>query len=121
TTKKKNVISPLFTHWRRSSETPASATLIDSFVPQSESHDDASTSPQTRAAPAPASKPAAPPVSVRRNSRSGVSTLRAQAVRPEKNAAGMVGSLLVLIRLRQIEELRVEAYCGANANATASM
>ena len=29
--------------------------------------------------------------------RSGVSTLRAQAVRPEKNAAGLVGSLLVLI------------------------
>src|SRR5580765_5127139 len=121
TTKKKNVISPLFTHWRRSSETPASATLIDSFVLQSESYDDASTFTQTSAATAAASKTAAPPVSVRRNSRSGVSTLRAQAVRPEKNAAGLVGSLLVLIGLRQIEELRLEAYGGANANATSSM
>jgi hypothetical protein len=94
---------------------------IDSFVLQSESYDDASTFTQTSAATAAASKTAAPPVSVRKNSRNGVSTLRAQAVRPEKNAAGLVGSLLVLIGLRQIEELRLEAYRGANANATSSM
>src|SRR6476646_6677732 len=121
TTKKKNVISPLFTHWRRSSETPVSATLIDSFVLQSESYDDASTFTQTSAATAAASKTAAPPVSVGSKSRRDDSTLRAQAVRPEKNAAGLVGSLLVLIGLRQIEELRLEAYRGANANATSSM
>src|SRR6266511_1347472 len=97
TTKKKNVISPLFTQWRRSSETPASATSIDSFVLQSESYDDASTFTHTSAATAAASKTAAPPVSVRRNSRSGVSTLRAQAVRPENVEGGPFGSVLVLI------------------------
>src|SRR6266516_6216537 len=56
---------------------------IESFVLQSESYEDASTFTQTSAAAAAASKTAAPPVSVRRNSRSGVCTLRAQAVRPE--------------------------------------
>src|SRR6476619_7066580 len=108
TTKKKNVISPLFTQWRRSSETPASPTSIDSFVVQNESYDDASTFTQTSAATVAASKTAAPPVSVRKNSRRGVSTLRAQAVRPEKNAAGLVGSVLLLIALRHVEKLRLE-------------
>jgi hypothetical protein len=42
---------------------------------------------QTSATTAAASKNAALPVSVRRNSRSGVSRFRAQAVRPEKRAA----------------------------------
>src|SRR6266545_3688898 len=93
TTKKKNVISPLFTQWRRSSETPASATSIDSFVLQSESYDDASTFTHASAATAAASKTAAPPVSVRKNSRSGVSRLRAHAVRPE-NVGPSFDSLL---------------------------
>ena len=44
-------------------------------------------SPTTSAARAAASRTAAPPVSVRRNSRSGVSRFRAQAVRPEKRRA----------------------------------
>ena len=34
TTKKKNVISPLFTQWRRSSATPESPRSIDSIVPR---------------------------------------------------------------------------------------
>ena len=37
TTKKKNVISPLFTQWRSSSATPAPPTSIESIVPQSAS------------------------------------------------------------------------------------
>ena len=37
TTKKKNVISPLFTQWRRSSATPAPPTSIESIIPQSAS------------------------------------------------------------------------------------
>ena len=37
TTKKKNVISPLFTQWRRSSVTPAPPTSIESIIPQSAS------------------------------------------------------------------------------------
>ena len=37
TTKKKNVISPLLTQWRKSSSTPASPRLIDNFVSQSPS------------------------------------------------------------------------------------
>src|SRR5438093_577762 len=100
TTKKKNVISPLFTQWRRSSETPASPTSIDSFVRQRESYDDASTFTQTSAAAAAASKTAAPPVSVRRNSRNGVCKLRAQAVRPENGDGRPFGSPLVLVAHR---------------------
>src|SRR5438067_5277971 len=87
TTKKKNVIRPLFTQWRKSSATLAPPTRIESVVPHRESYDEASTFTQTSAATAAASRTAAPPVSVRRNSRSGVSRLRAQAVRPENGAA----------------------------------
>src|SRR6266566_4226608 len=99
TTKKKNVISPLFTQWRRSSATPASPMSIESFVLQSEPYDDASTFTQTSAAAAAASKTAAPPVSVRRNSRSGVCTLRAQAVRPENGGGRLFGSPSALAAL----------------------
>src|SRR6266576_594716 len=99
TTKKKNVISPLFTQWRRSSATPASPMSIESFVLQSEPYDDASTFTQTSAAAAAASKTAAPPVSVRRNSRSGVCTLRAQAVRPENGDGRLLGSPSALAAL----------------------
>src|SRR6266516_6791049 len=72
---------------------------IESFVLQSESYEDASTFTQTSAAAAAASKTAAPPVSVRRNSRSGVCTLRAQAVRPENGDGRSFGSPLVLVAL----------------------
>ena len=51
---------------------------------QTRSYDDASTFAQASAAIAATRRTAAPPVSVRRNSRSGVWMLRAQAVRPEK-------------------------------------
>ena len=74
---------------------------------------------QTSAATAAVSKTAAPPVSVRRNSRSGVSMLRAQAVRPENAVGGRFGPLLLLIAFRPVEI--VASYGGANANATSSM
>ena len=86
-TKKKNVISPLFTHSRSSSDTPVPPISIESVVSHSESYDDASTFTHASAATAAHSKTAAPPVSVRRNSRSGVWTLRAHAVRPENGDA----------------------------------
>jgi hypothetical protein len=93
-TKKKNVISPLFTHSRRSSDTPLPASRTDSRAPQTASYDDASMFTQASAASAMASSTAAPPVSVRRNSRSGVWRFRAHAVRPEKEftAAGVPSS-----------------------------
>jgi hypothetical protein len=86
-TKKKNVIRPLFTHSRSSRETPDPPKSIESVFSQSESYDDASRFTHTSAATAAASKTTAPPVSVRRNSRSGVWMLRANAVRPEKDDA----------------------------------
>ena len=99
TTKKKNVIRPLFTHSRRSSDTPQLPRSIESVVPQNESYDDASTFTQTRAATAAASRTAAPPVSVRRNSRSGVWIVRAHAVRPENADARRVSPALLLVAL----------------------
>src|SRR2546428_903790 len=100
TTKKKTVITPLFTPWRRSSAPLAPPRSIESFVLQSEPYDDASTFTQTSAAAVAASRTAAPPVSVRRNSRSGVCTLRAQAVRPENGDGRPLGSPLVLVAHR---------------------
>ena len=82
-TKKKNVIKPLFTQWRRSSVTPEPPTRIESTVCQTRAYEPASMLTQTSAASVAASRNAALPVSVRRKSRSGVSRLRAQAVRPE--------------------------------------
>jgi hypothetical protein len=90
-TKKKNVISPLFTHSRRFSETPPPASRTDSRAPQTASYDDASMFTQISAASFMASSTAAPPVSVRRNVRSGVCMLRAHAVRPEKGLAAAGG------------------------------
>ena len=98
TTRKKKVISPLFTQWRRSSATPEPPRSIESIVVHSESYDDASTFTQTSAATAAASKTAAPPVSVRRNSRSGGGNVRAHAVRPEKSDGRPLGSLLLMMR-----------------------
>ena len=70
---------------------PAPPRSIDSVVPQSDSYDDASTFTQRSAATAAASRTAAPPVSVRRNSRSGVWRLRAHAVRPENGESLVLG------------------------------
>src|SRR3954469_21768848 len=89
TTKKKNVIRPLFTHSRRSSATVWPPTSIDSVVSHSEWYDDGWTLTQTSAATVAASRTAAPPVSVRRNSRNGVWRLRAHAVRTEKGEASV--------------------------------
>src|SRR5207244_10302189 len=99
TTKKKNVIRPLLTHWRRSRTTLAWPSRIESVVPQTDSYDDASTFTHASAATAAARRTAAPPVSVRRNSRSGVWRLRAQAVRPEKADGRFVGLPSVLVAL----------------------
>src|SRR5438067_8523548 len=57
------------------------------WVLQTRSYEAMSTFAQTSATTAAASRTAAPPVSVRRNSRSGVWRLRAHAVRPENGAA----------------------------------
>src|SRR5215211_181526 len=54
---------------------------------------------QTSAATVAASKTAAPPVSVRRNSRSGVCRFRAQAVRPVNDGGLAFGSALLLVAL----------------------
>src|SRR6185369_13268256 len=62
--------------------------LIESVVCQTSSYDDESTFTHRSAATAAPRSTAALPVSVRRNSRSGVSRLRAQAVRPEYGAGG---------------------------------
>jgi hypothetical protein len=87
TTRKKIVISPLFTQPRRSSAMPEPPRSMESIVRQSRSYEDSSTFAQTSAATVAASNTAAPPVSVRRNSRSGVSRLRAHAVRPVNGSA----------------------------------
>src|SRR5438067_11077199 len=99
TTKKKNVIRPLFTQWRRSSATPESLMRTERRVCQTDSYDEASTFTHTSAAIVAASRKAALPVSVRRNPRSGVSRLRAQAVRSEKARLAAGGSLMVSSRL----------------------
>src|SRR5918996_5681133 len=99
TTKKKNVIRPLFTHWRRSRATSAPPRSIRRSVLQSESYEAAWTFTQARAATAAANKTAAPPVSVRRNSRRGVSRLRAHAVRPENAGEVAVEAVLLLVAL----------------------
>src|SRR5262245_5338502 len=98
TTKKKNVISPLLTHSRRSWEISQSPRLIDSFVPHSDSYEDAWTFAHTSAANAAASRTAAPPVSVRRKSRSGVDKFRAHAVFPEKGPVASRRVMSALLR-----------------------
>ena len=93
TTKKKNVIRPLLTQCRRSREMPCPPRSIERVVLQKRSYDDASAFAHASATIAATRRIAAPPVSVRRNSRSGVWMLRAHAVRPEKGAAGRLSSL----------------------------
>jgi hypothetical protein len=80
TTKKKNDMRPLFTHSRRSCDTPDPPTRIDRSVRQTLSYEDASAFAQASAPSVAASSTEALPVSVRRNVRSGVSRFRAQAV-----------------------------------------
>jgi hypothetical protein len=86
-TKKKNVISPLFTHSRRSSDTPVPASRTDSRAPHTASYDDALMLIHTSAATVIATSTAALPVSVRKNTRSGVCRLLAHAVRPDRARA----------------------------------
>lgn len=73
----------------------------------SDSYDDGSTFTHASAATVAARRTAAPPVSVRKNSRSGVWTLLAHAVRPE-NAGGWV-SLATGAAERPLAELAVDA------------
>src|SRR5947209_17442174 len=82
TTKKKNVISPLFTQSSRLCETDALPTWIERRVDQTRSYDARSTFAQKSAAATASRISAALPVSVRRNSRSGVCRFRRQAGRP---------------------------------------
>src|SRR5205085_697700 len=99
-TKKKTVISPLLSQCRRSCETPEPPTLIERIVRQTRSYEDESILTQASATTVAASSTAALPVSVRRKLRSGVSRLRAHAVRPEKGAAvGPVVTPLLLVAL----------------------
>src|SRR5256885_10661151 len=104
TTKKKNVISPLFSQYRRSSEIPRPPTRIESTVCQTRSYEDESAFTHTSAAIAAASRTAALPVSVRRKLRSGVSRFLAHAVRPEKGAAR--GSGVTALLLLPLDDLR---------------
>ena len=92
--KKKNVISPALTHSRRPSEIPASPTLINTGVRHTDSYECTSMFAQASAARLAASRTAALPDSVRRNERSGVSSPRTQAVRPDIPGAEATGSLI---------------------------
>ena len=71
---------PLLTQWRRSCATLAAPRRTDSVVFQNALYDEASRFTHTSAAIVAASRIVALPVSVRRNSRSGVSRLRVHAV-----------------------------------------
>src|SRR6266542_6892068 len=104
TMKKKNVISPLFSQYRRSSEIPRPPMRIESTVCQTRSYEDESAFTHTSAATAAASRTAALPVSVRRKLRNGVSRFRAHAVRPEKGAAR--GSAVTALLLVALDDLR---------------
>jgi hypothetical protein len=85
--KKKNVISPLFSQYRRSCEIPHPSSWIVSLVCQTLAYEEASALTHASAATVARSRTAALPVSVRRKLRSGVSRFRAHAVRPENGDA----------------------------------
>ncbi len=87
TTKKKKLIRPPFSQCLRSCEIPWLPTRIESRVVQRCSYETSWTLTQTSAASVAASRTTALPVSVRRKLRSGVSTLRAHAVRSPSGAA----------------------------------
>src|SRR5436305_5843356 len=79
---------------------PQPSSRIERTVRQTRSYEAESALTQTSAASVAASRMAALPVSVRRKLRSGVSRLRAHAVRPEKGAAvGPVVTPLLLVAL----------------------
>src|SRR5919201_589803 len=82
TTKKKKVIRPPLTQSRRSWATPTPPIRIESWVRHTCSYECASTFTHASAASVAASRTTALPISVRRNSRSGVSRFRTHAVRP---------------------------------------
>jgi hypothetical protein len=86
-TKKKNVISPLFTHSRSVSSIRLASRSIASTASHSSSQEEASTFTHTSAAVVAASRTAAPPLSVRRNSRTGLLNRRARAVVPDQRSA----------------------------------
>ena len=92
--KKKNVISPLFTHSRRVCDRPAPPRWIDSGVRHTPSYDAIWMFAQASAANVAPSKTAALPDSVRRKARSGVWTPRSHAVRPTKGVAEAPGSVI---------------------------
>ncbi len=92
TTRKKNVIRPLFTQPCRSWEMPALPRRIDSRCPTRRWYDAGLTFAQTSAAIVAVSSTAALPVSVRRNRRSGVCRCRAHAVSSALAAPGPGGS-----------------------------
>ena len=83
TTRKKNVISPEFTHSRSSSEMPSPPSWIESVVVQTDSyesgHGEFAHSSAATVAP---SITTAPPDSVLRKLRTGAARFRAHAVRP---------------------------------------
>src|SRR5438874_3334925 len=88
TTRKKNVISPSLTHWRRSIDTDPPPSCTESWVLQTESYEPESGRLAQASAPiVAASSTAALPVSVLRKSRTGAATLRAHAVRPVRAVA----------------------------------
>ena len=72
---------------------------MESVVPQNDSYDDSSTFTQTSAATAAAEQHRRAAGLGPRNSRSGVWTLRAQAVRPENSAGRPSRPLAALPRL----------------------
>src|SRR5437660_8424581 len=87
-TRKKNVISPSFTQWRRSAEIPPPPIRIESFVVHNDWYEsDHGEFAHRSAAIVAASRKIALPVSVLRKSRTGAPRFRAQAVRPVKASA----------------------------------
>ena len=94
-TKKKNVISPLFTHSPRVCDSPVPPSQIDSGISHTAAYDAALIFDQASAIRVAASRKAALPDSVRRKARSGVSRLRAHAVRPVKGPTKASGSVMV--------------------------
>src|SRR5689334_14511281 len=94
TTRKKNVIRPWFTQWRRSIAMWALPRLIESFVPQTESYESGHGElAQTSAAMVAPSSTAALPVSVARKSRTGAARLRAQAVLPVNGVVAVASAI----------------------------
>src|SRR3954453_16048960 len=102
TTRKKNVISPWLSQWRRSSAMPASPSRTESSVLHSDAYEsDHGEFAQISAASVAVSSTAALPVWLPRNARTGAARLRAHAVRPLNAGAASV--------LNGLEARRAEA------------